>query len=113
VGTREPDGCGASCPQSFDYGQSPGKDRLVTARRPRVSKAALTAIYVTQALFWVWLAREAVHDRPRAGTQRRSTRWPFLLDAERLWCYDASVIVSFSVTLLILSTIVFIIALLA
>jgi len=90
-----------------------GKLRSSPSPGARVSKTAWTAIYVGQALFWMWLGREALRNRPRPKTQRSSTRRPFLLDAERLWRYDAGVIVSFAVTALVFSTILFIIALLA
>jgi hypothetical protein len=66
-----------------------------------------TAVYVLQAIFWVWLAREAARDRPRGGSQddRSVSEW--------LWRYDASVIRLLSWTALTLSTIGFIIGLVA
>jgi hypothetical protein len=64
-----------------------------------------TAIYVGQAVFWVWLAREATHDRPRTRVSggRSAAEW--------LWRYDASVTRWTSWTILILTSIAYVVAL--
>jgi hypothetical protein len=65
-----------------------------------VSLGKLIAVYVLQALFWLWLAHEAARDRPRSPS-------PF---AESLWRIDAGATRWFCWSALALSTITFILA---
>jgi hypothetical protein len=66
-----------------------------------------TALYVAQAVFWVWLAREAARDRPRGDPEHERSL------AASLWRYDSSVTRWASWTFLCLSTVVFILGLVA
>ncbi len=66
-----------------------------------MSLAKWVAIYVVQAVFWVWLAREAGRDRPRAPSRL----------SESLWRYDANVTRSFAWQALVFTTIGFLILL--
>jgi hypothetical protein len=64
-------------------------------------------LYVAQAVFWVWLAREASRDRPRGDPERERSL------AAWLWRYDSGVVRWTSWTFLALSTVVFIVGLVA
>ena len=61
--------------------------------------AKVTAIDLLQALFWLWLAREAVRDRPRGGSR----------PSNALWRFDAGATVGWSMTMFVASTIGFIV----
>ena len=63
----------------------------------------VTALYLAQALFWAWIGREAWRDRPKGARPDDKSA------AVSLWRFDANVWRGTSLTMLVVTTLGYII----